>query len=82
MRNRYLLCLLLSLAMIYLAVGRMDPRSGGAEGLFAISWLAFAFLVFAGNLAAFLFHVKKERKVLGTNTQSAVHKKSKAHGPS
>lgn len=55
MNNRYLLCLLICSALTYFAVPRIDPAASGMEGIFAVSWLAFAILVFAGNLAALLF---------------------------
>ncbi len=55
MKNRYLLCLLLCLVLLYFAVPRLAPGAAGLEGVFAISWLAFSFLVIAGNLSALLF---------------------------
>lgn len=62
MNNRYLLCLLLCCALIYMAVPRMDIYAPGMEGIFSITWMAFALLVFAGNLAALLFPKKSRKK--------------------
>ncbi|MCJ7839735.1 hypothetical protein MUB24_02180 [Lederbergia sp. NSJ-179] len=55
-RNRYLLCLLLCVAMLYFALPNLSPTEPGAAGVFAIAWLIFAFLVLAGNLTALLFN--------------------------
>ncbi|MFD1708507.1 hypothetical protein ACFSCZ_17650 [Siminovitchia sediminis] len=73
MYNRYLLCLLICCALLYFAVPRINPYGTGWEGLFAISWLAFAFLVFAGNLAALLFPNQWRRK----GTKQALPEKTK-----
>lgn len=58
-KNRYLLCLLLCGLMLYYAAPRMGVFNGGAEGIFAISWLALALFVIAGNLSALLYAPKK-----------------------
>ncbi|MDF2038897.1 hypothetical protein P2R12_18200 [Cytobacillus oceanisediminis] len=57
-KNRYLLCLLLCGLMLYYAAPRMGVFNGGTEGIFAISWLALALFVIAGNLTALLFAPK------------------------
>ncbi|MBM7714826.1 hypothetical protein JOC94_001798 [Bacillus thermophilus] len=62
MKNRYLLCLLLCCALIYIALPRLNVHAQGLEGIFSLSWIAFALLVFAGNLAALLFFNKKSLK--------------------
>lgn len=62
MNNRYLLCLLICSALTYFAVPRIDPAASGMEGVFATSWLVFAFLVFAGNLAALLFPYRHNKR--------------------
>ncbi|HEY4554118.1 MAG TPA: hypothetical protein VIG80_13080 [Bacillaceae bacterium] len=67
MKNRYVLCLLLCAAFLYYAVPRLSPVHGGMEGTFALSWLAFAFLVMAGNLSALLYAPKK-KKPLGQSS--------------
>lgn len=70
---RYIICLLLAGAMLYYAVPRLDIYSGGAEGIFTLSWLAFALIVIAGNLTALLYspkssvNVRARRKVTTTN---------------
>jgi hypothetical protein len=61
-KNKYLLYLLLCGLMLYIAMPRLDLASGGSEALFAGSWLFLALLVFAGNLAAFLYTPKKQAK--------------------
>lgn len=61
MSNRYLFCLLFCCALLYIAAPRMNLAAPGPEGLFAISWLLFAFLVFAGNLAALLYPNKYKK---------------------
>lgn len=58
-KNRYLLCLLVCGMLLYFAVPRLNIFSDGSEGLFAISWLALALFVMAGNLTALLYSPKK-----------------------
>ncbi len=58
-KNRYLLYLLLCGVMLYIALPELNLQAGGKEALFAGSWLFLALLVFAGNLAAFLYTPKK-----------------------
>jgi hypothetical protein len=59
-KNRYLLCLLLCGFMLYYAVPQLSVMAGGAQGTFAIAWLAFALMVIAGNLTALLYSPKKQ----------------------
>ncbi|GAA0333139.1 hypothetical protein GCM10008967_24830 [Bacillus carboniphilus] len=59
MKNRYLLQLLLCGVMLYYGLPRFDIYAGGAEGVFAISWLAFALFVIAGSLLGLLYTPKK-----------------------
>lgn len=58
-KNRYLLCLLVCGMLLYFAVPRLGVFNGSSEGIFAISWLAFALMVIAGNLTALLYSPKK-----------------------
>lgn len=58
-KNRYLLCLLLCAFMLYFAVPRLSIHADGAQGIFALSWLAFALIVIAGNLTGILYSPKK-----------------------
>ncbi|MGM0777365.1 MAG: hypothetical protein ACQEXE_12425 [Bacillota bacterium] len=58
-KNRYLLCLLLCGLLLYYAAPRMGVFNGGTEGIFAISWLALALFVIAGNLTALLYAPKR-----------------------
>jgi hypothetical protein len=59
-KNRYLLCLLLSAFMLYFAVPRLSVTAEGLQGIFAITWLAFAMIVIAGNLTGLLYAPKKQ----------------------
>ncbi|WP_175990695.1 hypothetical protein [Bacillus sp. Marseille-Q1617] len=54
-KQRYILCLLLTGALLYYAAPRLSIEAGGLEGAFAIGWLVLATFVIAGNLAALLF---------------------------
>jgi hypothetical protein len=54
-KQRYLICLLLAGMMLYYAVPRLNVFAEGLPGLFALSWLAFAAIVIAGNLSGMLF---------------------------
>ncbi|MCR2821890.1 hypothetical protein [Lederbergia panacisoli] len=63
MKNRFLLCLLLCGALLYIAVPRLSINAIGMERIFAISWLVFAFIVIAGNLSALLFLPKRRNPV-------------------
>jgi len=63
-KNKYLLYLLMCGVMIYIAMPELNLATGGTDALFAGSWLFLALLVFAGNLAAFLYTPKKN---LGTD---------------
>lgn len=58
--NRYLLCLLLTGLMLYVAVPRLAITADGAQGIFSIVWLTFALFVAAGNLTALLYAPKKQ----------------------
>lgn len=48
--------------MLYFAVPRLSVFEEGLEGIFAISWLALALMVIAGNLTAMLYSPKKSVK--------------------
>ncbi|WP_419955969.1 hypothetical protein ACN6MT_11530 [Neobacillus niacini] len=72
-KNRYLLCLLLCGFMLYFAVPRLSVFAEGLEGTFALTWLAFALIVIAGNLTAILYSPKravKKRQQLRLNKKS------------
>ncbi|WP_251549568.1 hypothetical protein [Neobacillus muris] len=58
-RNRYLLCLLLCGYLLYTAVPRLSVTAEGLQGAFSITWLAFALVVAAGNLTAWLYSPKR-----------------------
>ncbi|XXM71035.1 hypothetical protein ACQ0QQ_15125 [Lysinibacillus sphaericus] len=61
-KQRYILCLLLTGALLYYAAPRLSIEAGGLEGIFAIGWLVLAAFVIAGNLAALLFSPAKASK--------------------
>jgi hypothetical protein len=61
-KQRYILCLLLTGALLYYAAPRLSIEAGGLEGIFAIGWLVLATFVIAGNLAALLFSPAKASK--------------------
>jgi hypothetical protein len=63
-KQRYILCLLLTGALLYYAAPRLSIEAGGLEGAFAIGWLVLATFVIAGNLAALLYSPAKASKVL------------------
>jgi hypothetical protein len=62
--------------MLYFAVPRLSIHADGLEGIFAISWLAFALIVIAGNLTAMLYSPKKAVK---KRQQLRVNKKSRSY---
>ncbi|HWO75487.1 MAG TPA: hypothetical protein VNM69_06140 [Bacillus sp. (in: firmicutes)] len=67
MKNRYILQLLICGVMMYYAIPRLDVYASGPEGVFAISWVAFALLVLSGSLIGLLYTPKQEsqpRKVI------------------
>lgn len=68
MRNRYVLCFLLCCVILYFALPQLHPYADGLEGVFSISWLAFALLVLAGNLAAILFPNQIRRRVISKHS--------------
>ena len=75
-KNRYLLCLLLCGFMLYFAVPKLSIQAEGLEGIFAMSWLAFALIVIAGNLTAMLYSPKK---AVRKRQQLRINKKSKSY---
>jgi len=56
---------------------RLSPFSDGVEGIFSITWLAFALMVVAGNLTALLYTPKKPRTA--KRSYSKVQKKKKIY---
>ncbi|MFP3722471.1 hypothetical protein SFC57_00535 [Niallia circulans] len=76
-KNRYLLCILLCGVLLYYGMPRLSPFSNGAEGIFSITWLAFALMVVAGNLTALLYTPKKPRPA--KRSYSKVQKKKKIY---
>lgn len=62
--------------MLYFAVPRLSIQAEGLEGIFAMSWLAFALIVIAGNLTAMLYSPKK---AVRKRQQLRINKKSKSY---
>ena len=62
--NRYLLCILFCGFMLYYAVPRLTVAADGIQSIFSIAWLAFALIVLAGNLTAFLYAPKGQARGL------------------
>ncbi|MFJ8264438.1 hypothetical protein [Peribacillus asahii] len=73
MKQRLLLCLLLCGVMLYYAVPRLSLQAGGAESLFAASWLLFALCTIAGNLTALLYSPKGRRKPIKKKEYKKMH---------
>lgn len=74
-KNRYLLCLLLCGVLLYYGVPRLAPYHDGLAGIFAISWMALALMVIAGNLTAILYAPKRKKQT--TKKIGMVQKKKK-----
>lgn len=75
-KNRYLLCILASGAMLYYALPRLPIHEGGLGGIFTISWLAFCLIVIAGNLSALLYSPRKLREK-SKHSQKSLHKRAR-----
>ncbi|WP_096202695.1 hypothetical protein [Bacillus sp. FJAT-45350] len=58
MKQRLVLCLLFTLAMLYLAIPHLPFGADGLAGIFAISWAVFALIVLGGNLSGLLYSKK------------------------
>ncbi|MBT2638492.1 MULTISPECIES: hypothetical protein [unclassified Bacillus (in: firmicutes)] len=78
-KNRYLLYLLLCGMMLYIGMPELNFQMGGKEALFAGSWLFLALLVFAGNLAAFLYTPKKRSRAGSRKMESSLKRKSRVY---
>ncbi|MCA1056917.1 hypothetical protein LCM10_18280 [Rossellomorea aquimaris] len=70
-KQRYILCLLVTGALLYYAAPRLSIEAGGLEGIFAVGWLVLATFVIAGNLAALLYSpVKASGRHKGKSSDS------------
>jgi len=78
-KNRYLLYLLLCGMMLYIGMPELNFQMGGKEALFAGSWLFLALLVFAGNLAAFLYTPKKRSRADSRKMENSLKRKSRVY---
>jgi hypothetical protein len=79
-KQRYILCLLLTGALLYYAAPRLSIEAGGLEGAFAIGWLVLATFVIAGNLAALLFSPAKKSKGIKGKAASPRKKRLRSFG--
>ncbi|WP_419393596.1 hypothetical protein [Cytobacillus praedii] len=77
-KNRYLLCLLVCGLLLYYAAPRLDVFSEGLAGVFAISWLAFALIVIAGNLTALLYSPKNPAANIKTRGKMKEKKRARS----
>lgn len=78
-KNRYLLYLLLCGMMLYIGMPELNFQMGGKEALFAGSWLFLALLVFAGNLAAFLYTPKKRSRAADRKMENSLKRKARVY---
>ncbi|WP_335872253.1 hypothetical protein [Bacillus sp. 2205SS5-2] len=78
--QRYLLCLLLAGVMMYYAAPRLTLSTTNTEGIFSITWIAFALLVIAGNLSALLFSSTNSEHVKKTTRRNRREQKMKSLG--
>ncbi|WP_034756605.1 hypothetical protein [Rossellomorea vietnamensis] len=78
MKQRYILCLLITGALIYYGAPRMSIFAEGLQGYFAIGWLILATCVLAGNLAALLYTPKGTGKGKGKKLKSKPVRKVKS----
>ena len=65
MKQRLILCFLLTLAMLYFAIPRLPFSEQGLASVFAFAWVAFAFIVLGGNLIGLLY---SKKSVVATGT--------------
>jgi hypothetical protein len=78
LKQRYILCLLITGALIYYGAPRMSIFAEGLQGTFAITWLILATCVLAGNLAAVLYTPKGTGKGKGKKFKSKPIRKVKS----
>ncbi|NMH67939.1 hypothetical protein HF072_03970 [Bacillus sp. RO3] len=78
--QRYILCLLITGALIYYGAPRMSIFAEGLPGIFAISWLVLATFVVAGNLAALLYTPKGTSKGKTSKSKPVRRVKSRSFG--
>ncbi|MEI2666109.1 MULTISPECIES: hypothetical protein [Rossellomorea] len=80
MKQRYILCLLITGALIYYGAPRMSIFAEGLQGYFAIGWLILATCVLAGNLAALLYTPKGTGKGKKLKSKPVRKVKSRSFG--
>lgn len=75
-RTRYVLCIFVTCILMYIAIQQLPRIEKSSEGAFSVLWILFAFLVFAGNLVAFLFtENNKNKKETNMNDLKKLRKK-------
>jgi hypothetical protein len=62
MKQRLLLCLLLTGVMLYYAIPRLTLESGDIQSVFAGMWLLLAIFAAAGNLSGILYSPWKQKR--------------------
>jgi hypothetical protein len=72
MRNRLLLSLLMSIALVYFAVPYLPEFGTGLSSMFSFLWLAFALLVIGGNFSELLFRRQRESKAKALPKKRAI----------
>lgn len=60
MKIRYGICLVMSMAMMIVALPYLTFEGRSEEVWFSALWLAFAYIVIAGNLSGLLFSRRKK----------------------
>jgi hypothetical protein len=68
-KQRLLMCILLTGVLLYYAIPRLDVMAEGVFGVFSIAWLSLALLVVAGNMSALVYAPKKRKMKKGTVTK-------------
>jgi len=58
MKQRFVLCILITVALLLLAIPRLPFTGEGLGTVFAFAWIAFAFMVISGNLIGLLYSRK------------------------
>ncbi len=60
MKNRLLLCLLISSAIIYIAVPSLSFTTDTLHGVYSLVWISFGIIVIGGNLVGLLYLPKNK----------------------
>lgn len=77
-QRRWLLSLLAALALLYYGLPRLSLTEG-LPGTFALLWLAFAFVVIGGNLAALLYDTERRKQKTTLANPKTIRMKSRQY---